>query len=170
MCPAHIMPQWLAKLTPTMNDDGSYERWPALIQRYADVANRWHVLAEQEWEAVRVRILVLVLTTLERRLTAGKYLDAARFVGSARDALEKGSDDHPKTLPVTLVFHNYLRDLLVLSAHGARIDDFLDSFTQLECLLGSEEASDEDVQDDLNDTILSAIEEACDAKERGVLG
>lgn len=170
MCPAHIMPQWLAKLTPTMNDDGSYERWPALIQRYADVANRWHVLAEQEWEAVRVRILVLVLTTLERRLTAGKYLDAARFVGSARDVLERGVGDYPKALPAVLTFSQYLYSLLSLNVAGARIDDFLDSFTQLECLLGSEEASDEDVQDDLNDTILSAIEEACDAKERGVLG
>lgn len=164
------MPQWLARLTPAMNDDGSLERWPALIQRYANAANRWRVLGEQDWEAIRVRILVLVMTPLERRLTASNYLDAARFVGRARDALERGTGDYPKALPDTGPFYSYLCALPLLDVAGTHIDDFLDSFMRLEERLGPDDAYYEDVQDDLNDTILRAIEEACDAKERRVLG
>ena len=49
-CPADIMPQWLAHLTPWMDDAGSDEAWPGMVRRYAAVAARWHVLSNETWQ------------------------------------------------------------------------------------------------------------------------
>lgn len=48
-CPASIMPQWLAHLTPWMDDIGTLEAWPGMVRRYADLADRWHVLTDADW-------------------------------------------------------------------------------------------------------------------------
>ena len=48
-CPADIMPQWLAHLTPWMDDAGSIGAWPSMVRRYAAVAARWHVLSKETW-------------------------------------------------------------------------------------------------------------------------
>jgi hypothetical protein len=48
-CPADIMPQWLAHLTPWMDDAGSEEAWLPMVKRYAAVAGRWHVLSDETW-------------------------------------------------------------------------------------------------------------------------
>ena len=32
-CPSDVMPVWLAHLTPSMDDSGSIEAWPAFIRR-----------------------------------------------------------------------------------------------------------------------------------------
>ena len=48
-CPADIMPQWLAYLTPWMDDEGSDDVWPSMVRRYAAVAARWHVLNDETW-------------------------------------------------------------------------------------------------------------------------
>ena len=48
-CPAHIMPEWLASLTPWMDDSGSDDAWHGMVRRYAAVAARWHVLSDEIW-------------------------------------------------------------------------------------------------------------------------
>lgn len=48
-CPAHIMPEWLAILTPWMDDYGSDDAWHGMVRRYAAVAARWHVLSDEIW-------------------------------------------------------------------------------------------------------------------------
>jgi uncharacterized protein YaeQ len=48
-CPASVMPQWLALITPNMDDRGTLAEWPAFIARYANLANRWHVLDDDAW-------------------------------------------------------------------------------------------------------------------------
>jgi hypothetical protein len=49
VCPAEIMPAWLAHLTPWLDDAGSEAAWPAMVRRYAALAHRWHVLTPEAW-------------------------------------------------------------------------------------------------------------------------
>jgi len=39
-CPADLVPQWLAELTPWIDDAGTLEHWPDVITRYASVVRR----------------------------------------------------------------------------------------------------------------------------------
>ena len=48
-CPADIMPQWLAYLTPWFDDAGSVEAWPTMKQRFAGLVKRWSVLTATDW-------------------------------------------------------------------------------------------------------------------------
>jgi hypothetical protein len=48
-CPSTIMPEWLARLTPWMDDRGSLDAWPGMVRRYAAVARRWHALTPADW-------------------------------------------------------------------------------------------------------------------------
>lgn len=48
-CPASIMPAWLAWLTPWIDDTPSEGAWPGIVQRYADLSRRWHVLDAAGW-------------------------------------------------------------------------------------------------------------------------
>jgi hypothetical protein len=56
-CPADLMPRWLAELTPGFDDKGSLAVWPAMVQRYAAAANRWHVLDEVAWRRCLLKTL-----------------------------------------------------------------------------------------------------------------
>lgn len=60
-CPSSVMPLWLAYLTPDMNDFSSIEAWANIVQRYADLAARWHVLSPEAWERARVRALLSIV-------------------------------------------------------------------------------------------------------------
>ena len=48
-CPASVMPAWLAYLTPNIDDNGSIEAWPAMVRRYALLANQWGKLTDTQW-------------------------------------------------------------------------------------------------------------------------
>jgi hypothetical protein len=51
MCPAHVMPQWLAEVTLFIDDMGTQEEWKkTAIPRYVDLASRWHILSQNEWD------------------------------------------------------------------------------------------------------------------------
>lgn len=49
-CPADLMPQWLAFLTTCINDEVSEKNRPEIIQRYAELVVRWHVLDDAAWK------------------------------------------------------------------------------------------------------------------------
>ena len=55
-CPATVMPKWLARLTPWIDDAGSEEAWPAMIRRYAAVAGRWHIVSEETWKRLNYTV------------------------------------------------------------------------------------------------------------------
>ena len=55
-CPASVMPGWLAYLTPVIDDEGSFEEWPNVVRRYANLAQRWHALTEEQWNRAALRI------------------------------------------------------------------------------------------------------------------
>ena len=64
-CPAELMPDWLAELTPLIDDMGSLAAWPAMVQRYAACANGWSVLNEAAWRRVLLRFLDAALLISE---------------------------------------------------------------------------------------------------------
>lgn len=49
MCPATLMPEWLAELTPWFNDAPSADEWHGLVERYADLASRWWRVTDAAW-------------------------------------------------------------------------------------------------------------------------
>lgn len=61
-CPAEVMPEWLAHLTPWIDDAPSEEAWPALVRRYAALARRWHVLDTAAWERARIGALIAIVS------------------------------------------------------------------------------------------------------------
>jgi hypothetical protein len=72
-CPAEVMPQWLAELTPSMDDEGSEKAWPAMVRRYAAVAARWHALTEAQWAACEVRVKVLCIREAMSQVTVDEW-------------------------------------------------------------------------------------------------
>lgn len=48
-CPASICPIWWAEWTVFVDDAGSLGAWPGHVQRYAQLAHRWHVLTPEDW-------------------------------------------------------------------------------------------------------------------------
>lgn len=53
--------QWLAALTPWMDDGGSIEVWPGMIRRYGSVAARWHVLTPDDWQRCLWRTCIVTV-------------------------------------------------------------------------------------------------------------
>jgi len=60
-CPADVIPPWIAALTPSMDDRGSAEAWPAFVRRYASVIRRAHVLDAVAWERARRNATIEIL-------------------------------------------------------------------------------------------------------------
>ena len=65
-CPAEVMPAWLAHLTPWLDDAPSEETWPGIVQRYAGLARRWHVMDEAGWERARIGALIAIVSEARR--------------------------------------------------------------------------------------------------------
>lgn len=53
VCPAAIMPSWLAHLTPCLDDNGSLDAWPSMVKRFSGLAARWHTLDAAGWRRVQ---------------------------------------------------------------------------------------------------------------------
>ena len=61
-CPASVLPPWLAELTPSLDDHGSHEAWPAMVRRYASVVRRGaETLDDAGWRRVLGRTMLAVL-------------------------------------------------------------------------------------------------------------
>lgn len=96
VCPADVMPPWLAHLTPWMDDSGSLSAWPGMVRRYAAVAARWWVLTVEDWarvgDEVRIgfieEVLSFVDTNDDIQQVCAQVVGALRGEGSRVDALE----------------------------------------------------------------------------------
>jgi hypothetical protein len=54
-CPSNVMPEWLADLTPFLDDEVSNAAWPGLWSRYRALLGRWHVLDDEAWRRFDLR-------------------------------------------------------------------------------------------------------------------
>ncbi len=52
-CPADIMPQWLANVTPGLDDNISNAGWSNRMRRYGVLSSQWHVISPERWEYIR---------------------------------------------------------------------------------------------------------------------
>ena len=85
-CPASVMPEWFAHLTPWMDDACSDAEWPRVVRRYAACAARWSALDEAAWR--RVEIAARRVSVVEAMGYTGdeQVLDACRRVLAWLDA------------------------------------------------------------------------------------
>lgn len=61
-CPASLIPPWLAKITPAVDDCGTDEVWPAMVRRYSRVVRMGATtLDDAGWRRVLARFLLAVL-------------------------------------------------------------------------------------------------------------
>jgi hypothetical protein len=81
-CPASYMPTWLAELTPSIDDETFPANWPSIIKRYANLANRWHVLDEAAWERVKWK-------TIDASLIIAEPHDANNVVAPVRALIKR---------------------------------------------------------------------------------
>lgn len=51
-CPAGVMPAWLARMTPRIDDGGTADAWSSMVRRYARCARGWHTLDDAAWRRV----------------------------------------------------------------------------------------------------------------------
>lgn len=61
-CPVSVIPQWLANLTPNMDDNGTIEEWLNFVKRYASIlrqaANKLDIKA---WQRIEYRVRALLV-------------------------------------------------------------------------------------------------------------
>jgi hypothetical protein len=71
-CPAYVLPRWMAHLTPDIDDNGSMDAWPKMVERYATVVRRGsHTLDEKGWYRVLCRFMVFVIKDAEPHDASG---------------------------------------------------------------------------------------------------
>lgn len=85
-CPVSLMPQWLAYLTPWMDDNCSEAEWSRMIRRYAACAARWSVLDDAAWRRVEIAARRAAVEEAMRHASDEQALDACRQVLAWLDA------------------------------------------------------------------------------------
>ena len=90
VCPAEMMPAWMAHLTPWIDDAGSEAVWPGVVERYASLAHRWHVLKTDDWRTLDYRVRGLCVREAMRHTTAAKALAVCETVASLCETAGSG--------------------------------------------------------------------------------
>jgi hypothetical protein len=92
-CPPHLMPQWVADLTPWINDAGTPATWLGFARRYGLARAKWSALTYKKW----AKVYRSFRAELIRSILAG----AARIVPADAPywpAVVKASEDIQATL------------------------------------------------------------------------
>ena len=64
-CPSTLLPPWLANLTPSLDDNGTTDAWPAMVRRYAVVVRRGaETLDDAGWRRVLARTMLAVVAVV----------------------------------------------------------------------------------------------------------
>ncbi len=79
-CPAELMPEWLAHLTPWMDDNSSEAEWPRMVSRYAACAARWSALDDAAWRRVEVATRRASVVEAMSHTTQDDVLNVSRTV------------------------------------------------------------------------------------------
>ena len=67
-CPSGFLPDWLTRLTPTLDDCGTAEAWPGMIRRYAKVVGRAALtLKSHTWDRIYFQFLTRLLRQIGER-------------------------------------------------------------------------------------------------------
>jgi hypothetical protein len=90
-CPADVMPQWLAHLTPWIADKGSDAAWPAMVRKYAALAHRWCVLSGNQWGRLDYRVRAIAVREASTH-TDQHALDICGVVAALCDRAGQGAN------------------------------------------------------------------------------
>jgi len=63
VCPASLMPPWMAELTVWIDDAPSWDHWWSVVERYGAIAQRFPELDEKRWERASYRVGAAILRT-----------------------------------------------------------------------------------------------------------
>jgi len=91
------MPQWLAYLTPWIDDAPSDEAWEELVARYAELASRWHVLEAEDWRRLDYAVRAVCLREAMLHTQDEKTLGVCRRVLDLCDREAQGEPIDTKT-------------------------------------------------------------------------
>ena len=80
-CPSKFLPDWLVRLTPTIDDCGTAEAWPGMIRRYASAVGRAALTLDTDaWNRVYFQFLTRLLRQVgERGMTPLEH-QAVEFI------------------------------------------------------------------------------------------
>lgn len=84
-CPADTLPQWLADCVPWIDDSGTVEAWPAMVQRFATATESARELTPRQWDVVRDQWLRDCLAEAESHVTKDEW--SVRAAVATVDAL-----------------------------------------------------------------------------------
>lgn len=165
LCPADVMPLWLAHLTPWIDDAGSEEAWPAQILRYAALARRWHALSDSDWQRLEYTVRGLCVRDVIRQTPskAHAFLSWCEHALCFCESIANGGPIIPFDFEGAPLFESSLAPraehlcMAVRAAVDVGAECALDAATS-----GGHMASP---ADRLIDQILTAIETACSAAE-----
>lgn len=93
LCPAEVMPGWLAHLTPHIDDETSVAAWPGIIQRYGELARRWHVLDAAAWRRCEMRTKRAPLEIVIRQEVSGIILPVITLINRVLRGDEPSIDE-----------------------------------------------------------------------------
>ena len=76
------MPEWLAHLTPWMDDRGTKAAWYSMVRRYAGLARRWHVLSEETWTRLNYHSRAIIVREAMTHTNDTKVIKVCERVAS----------------------------------------------------------------------------------------
>lgn len=95
-CPVSLMPQWLAHLTPGMDDNVSIAYWPDMVREYALCLRRSGVLTPEQWQRLDYTARRIAVVEAMKRTRNEVVMSACRAVVALLDRAIGGdapSDD-----------------------------------------------------------------------------
>jgi hypothetical protein len=91
VCPAALMPSWLAELVPHLDDCVSIEGWEPRMRRLGESARGWSALDRCAWERVRLAVLLCALDIAEESITVDEW-GVRNALHGVREALQGRGD------------------------------------------------------------------------------
>jgi hypothetical protein len=92
-CPASVMPLWLAKITPRLDNCGTALAWPGMVRRYASLARRWHVLDEEGWLRAQYGACAAITREAMAHARQQEVIDVCREVADLCDRRAGGEPE-----------------------------------------------------------------------------
>lgn len=91
-CPASLLPEWMARLTPWLDDNGSDDRHTEIVRRYAGLLRRSNVLTPPAWERLDYRVRRVALAEARKHAEGPSVLDVVdRVLGLLDRAIAGGA-------------------------------------------------------------------------------
>ena len=168
VCPASVMPKWLAALTPGMDDNGSLSEWPAFIRRYASLARRWSKLTPEVWHRLDFEVRAIIVREAASHTRNEAMLAACGAVVDLCSRVVLGQEPQPKEWAAARAAAAWAA--APRAAARAAVADAAEAAAWAAAWAAAPRAAAADARaawDRMNTAVLDAIERACVKIEAG---